>query len=67
MRYTKGKDGNNYVSVKVVIRVSDQEVRDIKEYLKAKGLPFNDSAVKEYVNSCTEYQPTGDLYESSYD
>jgi hypothetical protein len=54
MRFDSSNDGEMRASIRIVVRVSKPEVEAIKKHLKRIGQPYNDSAVREFVEGCTE-------------
>lgn len=64
MRFTESKDGISRITVLVSVRVSHDEVLRIKNYLREKGAPFTDHAVKEFIRESTETHYPSNFYET---
>lgn len=56
MKYTNSKDGIKRTSIRVIIRLDEEDIEFIRRTLKERGEPTTDAAVREFVNSRTEYE-----------
>lgn len=65
MKYTTSQDGCERASVRVDVRISREQIAEVRAYLRGQGLPSNDTAVREVVRGWTEYMPPSSITECS--
>ena len=55
MKYTESIDGIKRVSIMCEIRICENDIKAVKEFLQAEGKPYNEKAIKRFIRSCTDF------------